>query len=212
MQLWNEYVDLEKNELNTEHNSKSRKNKIKEMQKHSNMIDKKEKKEILILTKKILENIHLLSEEYKNSIKNKIIIILLELFDIKILNEKITIINDILNGENIEKAKEECISLLKLIYRRKNEIKENIISSFIKELDKTLKEADNEEIIKKNEVDLFIKKLKMIFDIEFEEEFSNVKFERLNSKNEKPDKDFENNRTNADNLLNENELKYAYGE
>ena len=182
------------------------------MQKHSNMIDKKEKKEILILTKKILENIHLLSEEYKNSIKNKIIIILLELFDIKILNEKITIINDILNGENIEKAKEECISLLKLIYRRKNEIKENIISSFIKELDKTLKEADNEEIIKKNEVDLFIKKLKMIFDIEFEEEFSNVKFERLNSKNEKPDKDFENNRTNADNLLNENELKYAYGE
>ena len=65
----NEYVDLKKNELNTEHNSKSRKNKIKEMKKNSNMIDKKEKKEILILTKKILENIHLLSEEYKNSIK-----------------------------------------------------------------------------------------------------------------------------------------------
>ena len=42
------------------------------MKKNSNMIDKSEKKEILILTKKILQNIHLLSEEYKNSIKNKI--------------------------------------------------------------------------------------------------------------------------------------------
>ena len=107
-----------------------------------------------------------MSEKNKNLIKKNIVNIFLELFDKKILNEKLAIIDDILNGENIDKVKKECGYLLKLIYKRKNEINENIISSFIETLERTLKEADNEEIIKKNEVDLFIKKLRMLFNIQ----------------------------------------------
>lgn len=206
----NEYLDIEKNEINIEKNSNSRQTKIKKMKKISNLMDRYEKNEILIWTKKILENIHLMSEKNKNLIKKNIVNIFLELFDKKILNEKLAIIDDILNGENIDKVKKECGYLLKLIYKRKNEINENIISSFIETLERTLKEADNEEIIKKNEVDLFIKKLKMLFDIQLEEEISNVKFRRISTNFENSDREFENDETNVNNFLNEEELKYFY--
>lgn len=206
----NEYLNIEKNEINTEKNSKSRQTKIKKMKKISNLMDRYEKNEILIWTKKILENIHLMSEKNKNLIKKNLVNIFLELFDKKILNEKLSIIDDILNGENIDKVKKECGYLLKLIYKRKNEINENIISSFIETLERTLKEADNEEIIKKNEVDLFIKKLKMLFDIQLEEEISNVKFRRISTNFENSDREFENDETNVNNFLNEEELKYFY--
>jgi len=182
-------VNIEKNEINTEKNSKSRQTKIKKMKKISNLMDRYEKNEILIWTKKIVENIHLMSEKNKNLIKKNIVNIFLELFDKKILNEKLAIIDDILNGENIDKVKKECGYLLKLIYKRKNEINENIISSFIETLERTLKEADNEKIIKKNEVDLFIKKLSMLFDIQLEEEISNVKFRRISTNFENSDRD-----------------------
>ena len=162
------------------------------------------------MDKKILENIHLMSEKNKNLIKKNIVNIFLELFDKKILNEKLAIIDDILNGENIDKVKKECGYLLKLIYKRKNEINENIISSFIETLERTLKEADNEEIIKKNEVDLFIKKLRMLFNIQLEEEISNVKFRRISTNFENSDREFENDETNVNNFLNEEELKYFY--
>jgi len=185
----NEYLNIEKNEINTEKNSKSRQTKIKKMKKISNLMDRYEKNEILIWTKKIVENIHLMSEKNKNLIKKNIVNIFLELFDKKILNEKLAIIDDILNGENIDKVKKECGYLLKLIYKRKNEINENIISSFIETLERTLKEADNEKIIKKNEVDLFIKKLSMLFDIQLEEEISNVKFRRISTNFENSDRD-----------------------
>jgi len=206
----NEYLNIEKNEINTEKNSKSRQTKIKKMKKISNLMDRYEKNEILIWTKKILENIHLMSEKNKNLIKKNIVNIFLELFDKKILNEKLAIIDDILNGENIDKVKKECGYLLKLIYKRKNEINENIISSFIETLERTLKEADNEKIIKKNEVDLFIKKLSMLFDIQLEEEISNVKFRRISTNFENSDREYEIEETNVNNFLNEEELKYFY--
>ena len=206
----NEYLDIEKNEINIKKNSKSRQTKIKKMKKISNLMDRYEKNEILIWTKKILENIHLMSEKNKNLIKKNIVNIFLELFDKKILNEKLAIFDDILNGGNIDKVKKECVYILKLIYRRKNEINENIISSFIETLEKTLKETDNEEIIKKNEVDLFIKKLRMLFDIQLEEEISCVKFRRISTNFGNSYREFENNETNANNFLNEEELKYFY--
>ena len=137
-------------------------------------------------------------------IKKYIINLLSELFDKKILNEKIIIIDDILNGENIKKAKKECFSLLKLIYERKDEISKNKISSFIEILENTLKETDNEDIIEKKEIDLFIKKLKKMFNIMFEEEISNVQFNNYKS-NEKPD---ENDITSANYALNEDNLSY----
>ena len=197
-------LDLEKNEMNTEKNSESRKNKLNNWKENTPMRNKCKKIEFLKIAEIILENIHLISEENKNSIKEYIIFLLSELFDKKILNEKLIIIDDILNGKNIKKAKKECISLLKLIYGRKDEIRENIISSFIESLDKALKEINNEDIIKKKEVDLFIKKLKKMFNIMFEEEISNVQFKNYKF-NEKSD---ENDSTNANNVLNEDYLSY----
>ena len=48
----NEYLDIEKNEINIEKNSNSRQTKIKKMKKISNLMDRYEKNEILIWTKK----------------------------------------------------------------------------------------------------------------------------------------------------------------
>ena len=202
----NEYVDLEKNEISEESNYI--KNKLEKMNKNSKIKKKNEINEVLISTKKIVENIYLMSEENKNLIKKGIINILKELFDKNRLNTKLTIINDILNGENIENEKKNCISLLKLIYRRKNEIKENTISLFIKKLYMALKETNNDEIIKKNEVDLFIRNLEIMFNINIEKEIHNVKFERISTNNEKSDNDFEYDITSDNNFLNEDDLKY----
>ena len=153
----NEYVDLEKDEIITEKNSESRKKKLNNWKIYTPLRDNCKKFEFLKKTDIIIENIHLISEENKNSIKEYIIFLLSELFDKKILNEKLIIIDDILNGENIKKAKKECFSLLKLIYERKDEISKNKISSFIEILENTLKEADNEDIIEKKEIDFLLK-------------------------------------------------------